>query len=714
MKAIGKMAAAVSQASGFLKEKTQKTTGDVEVIDHLAGVQEEAHKTQEALIAQTEKEAIAGFVKKVLPSGYEFFKGFDRVIDMVCSPGHMRFHKLVNWARYDMGKQPARILATALLVIAGLPALYVSSPKITSAILSTPGVIVSTPGSILSYFSGAKNDVSQTVDNVASADIDGEENLFGDETAAQPEETVAESQNSAPFDLQAWAVSFIIDYDTGAKLPDGQTGHIRWSFAKNTPLRSGFTGGSAEFKDFAEKALSLEAVAAENAAKTAQMSNRLAQIDNAEKTRANDTQVWNAWLRAKNDTVELDDVGLPIVPVDDFWKSDANLEAMATTGVVAKSDTDGSIVAAAYVDGTPSLNIFGANGCQNVFGLALDEACKTIKKDALEPPVVLQQMYGVIEAAKAKTAQIDVSRSVSLTTVPDRWYLNLPNFGSDQPTLTSDEFNIASEFVSQNVTSKTTYWTKFGGALNSDTWTLATNIKKLPVLAPLKGLWKSPEAIKAMETRGVVAKISDESYLLAASVAGIPTARILQTNDNTCITVFGDAPEDCKYGDVSRFETALKTAYASPDAKAELADLTFYSKVPFRGDSAFKDGNEYNKFFNTVLTDYENHGGTTIEQLKKWKNGVWQARPVPASFLENAKALAALSNKGIYITPEDSKNLYMVGAYVDGKLQLDIVELRGNSLYCQTVVGEKYVPDCQQGDFGPYSELIKSMFKKEN
>ncbi len=710
MKAIGKMAAAVSQASGFLKEKTQKPTGDVEVIDHLAGVQEEAQKTQEALIAQTEKEAIAGFVKKVLPSGYEFFKGFDRVIDMVCSPGHMRFHKLVNWARYDMGKQPARILATALLVIAGLPALYVSSPKITSAILSTPGVIISTPGAILSYFSGAKNDVSQTVNNVASADIDGEENLFGDETAAQPEETVAESQNSTPFDLQAWAVSFVVDYETGAKLPDGQTGHIRWSFAKDTPLRSGFTGGSAEFKDFAEKALSLEAVAAENAAKTAQMSNRLAQIENAEKTRANNTQVWNAWLRAKNDTVELDDVGLPVVPVADFWKSDANVEAMAKTGVVAKSDTDGSIIAAAYVDGTPSLNILGANGCQNVFGLALDEACKTIKKDASEPPVVLQQMYGVIEAAKAKPTQTDGFKPVALTAVPDRWYLNLPNFGTEQPTLSSDDFNLATRFVMQNVTSKTTYWAKFGGALNSHTWTLATELKELPVLAPLKGLWNSPEAIKAMETKGVVSKISDDSYLLAASVAGVPTARILQANDNTCITVFGDAPENCSYGDVSRFESALKTAYAAPDGQAQMADLTFYSKIPFRGASAFKDGNEYNKFFNTVLTDYENYGGTTVEQLKKWKNGAWQARPVPASFLKNANALAALSNKGIYITPENSKNLYMVGAYVSGKLQLDIVELRGNSLYCQTVVGEKYVPDCKQGDFGPYSELIKSMF----
>lgn len=447
----------------------------------------------------------------------------------------------------------------------------------------------------------------------------------------------------------------------------------------------------------------LQEVVAENNEKVAELNGRLSKIQSAESNgRQNSTEVWNAWLDAKSLTLDLEDVGLPIVSVADFWKSDANLEAMAKTGVVAKSNTDGNIIGAAYVDGTPSINIIGSDGCQNVFGRALSEDCKTIKKDASEPPVILQQMYGVIDYDGGKEV-----KTLAQITVPDRWYLNLPKFDPEKNTLTPEEFNTMTKFVARNVSASTGYWEKYQGALDTVTWTLASELQALPVFAPLKGLWNSPEVIDAMSKTGVVAKLSDKRFLIAASVDGKPAARVLNASDNSCVTVFGETYEGCAYGNVTPVVAGLKQTFATTDEKPTLGDLTFYSKVAFRGPSAFKNANEYVSFFNTVLTDFQRYGGQTRDEVSKWKNGAFVTRP--DTFLNNLKAIEALSQKGVYIAPENSKNQFLLAAYVDGKLQLDIVSL-GNRLSCQTIVGQQYVSECRQGDFGPQSELIKSLF----
>lgn len=686
MNAIDKLSDAASMASGFIINKFQKPSVDEnEVVDHL----EEEKKLREELLARTEKEAVEALVNKILPSGYEFFKGHERVIDMLVSRGHMQFQKLTNYARFENGKQPARIMATALLIAAGLPTLYFASPVISSAALSFPRVIFTAPASLVSNFVGSDDE---------AADVD-DEHSFEDEALAQT--NLASDQK--PFDLQAWVISHIVDYDTGATLPDGQVGHIRWKFAQDTPLKSGFAANTEDFDNFAAKALSLQEVVADNNEKVAELNGRLSKIQSAESNgRQNSTEVWNAWLDAKSLTLDLEDVGLPIVSVSDFWKSDANVENMAKTGVVAKSDTDGSIIAAAYVDGTPSINIVGTDGCQNVFGRALADDCKTIKKDASEPPVILQQMYGVTNNDGSQE-----KKSVAQMTVPDRWYLNLPKFDPSNSTLTPEEFNTMTKFVVRNASASTGYWEKYQGALDTVTWTLASELQALPVVAPLKGIWTSLDVIDAMTKGGVVSKLSDSKFLIAASVDGKPAARVLNASDNSCVTVFGGAQEGCNYGDISQAVAGLKQTYADTDEKPVFSDLTFYSKVPFRGPSAFKNANEYVSFFNTVLTDYQRYGGQTRDEVSKWKNGAFVTRP--DTFLNNPKAIEALSKKGVYIAPEKSKNQFILAAYVDGKLQMDIVSL-GNRLSCQTIVGQQYVSECRQGDFGAHSELIKSLF----
>ena len=689
MKAIDKLSGATTRASGFIKDqikdKFQKPSVDEnEVVDHL----EEQKKLREELLARTEKEAVEALVNKIIPSGYEFFKGYERLIDMLVSRGHMQFQKLTNWARYENGKQPARLMATALLVAAGLPALYFASPVISSAALSFPRVIFTAPASLVSSLVGSDDE---------TADVD-DENFFEDEAF----EGTGSASGQKPFDLQAWVISHIVDYDTGATLPDGQVGHIRWKFAQDTPLKSGFSANAEDFDFFAEKALSLQGIVADNSEKVAELNERLSKIQSAEKSGPNSTEVWNAWLDAKSLTLDLEDVGLPIVSVADFWKSDGNLEAMAKTGVVAHSNSDGNIIAATYVDGTPSINIIGADGCQNIFGRALADECKTIKKDASEPPVILQQMYGVIDIDGGQEAN-----SVAQMMVPDRWYLNLPKFDPSKATLTPEEFNTMTKFVARNVSASTGYWEKYQGALDTVTWTLASELQSLPVFAPLKGLWNSPEVIDAMSKTGVVSKLSDNRFLIAASVDGKPAARVLNASDNSCVTVFGEPQDGCNYGDVSQVVAGLKQTYATTDEKPTFSDLTFFSKVPFRGSSAFKNADQYVSFFNTVLTDFQRYGGQTRDEVSKWKNGAFVTRP--DTFLNNPKAIEALSQKGVYIAPENSKNQFLLAAYVDGKLQLDIVRL-GNRLSCQTIVGQQYVSECKKGDFGPQSELIKSLF----
>jgi len=689
MKAINKLSGAATKASGImrdkLKDKFQKPSVDEnEVVDHL----EEDRKLREELLARTEKEAVEALVNKIIPSGYEFFKGYERLIDMLVSRGHMQFQKLTNWARFENGKQPARLMATALLVAAGLPALYFASPVISSAALSFPRVIFTAPSTLVSSLVGSDDEI---------ADVD-DENFFEDEAITGTDS----ASRTKPFDLQAWVISHIVDYDTGATLPDGQVGHIRWKFAQDTPLKSGFAANAEDFDTFAEKALSLQEIVAENNEKVAELNGRLSKIQSAESNgRQNSTEVWNAWLDAKSLTLDLEDVGLPIVSVSDFWKSDANVETMKT-GVIAKSNTDGNIIAAAYVDGTPSINIIGSDGCQNVFGRALSDDCKTIKKDASEPPVILQQMYGVIDIDGAQE-----NNSVAQMTVPDRWYLNLPKFDPSKATLTPKEFNTMTKFVARNVSASTGYWEKYQGALDTVTWTLASELQALPVFAPLKGLWNSSEVIDAMSKTGVVAKLSDKRFLIAASVDGKPAARVLNASDNSCVTVFGETYEGCAYGNVTPVVAGLKQTFATTDEKPTLGDLTFYSKVAFRGPSAFKNANEYVSFFNTVLTDFQRYGGQTRDEVSKWKNGAFVTRP--DTFLNNPKAIEALSQKGVYIAPENSKNQFLLAAYVDGKLQMDILRL-GNRLSCQTIVGQQYVSECKQGDFGAQSELIKSLF----
>lgn len=590
MKAIDRLSEAASMASGFIKNKFQKPSVDEnEVVDHVA----EEKKLREELLARTEKQAVEALVNKILPSGYEFFKGHERVIDMLVSRGHMQFQKLTNYARFENGKQPARIMAAALLVAAGLPIIYLGSPVIASSALSFPRVIFTAPASLVSSFVGSDDE---------APDVD-DENFFEDEALAQ----TGSASGQKPFDLQAWVISHIVDYDTGATLPDGQVGHIRWKFAQDTPLKSGFAANTEDFDNFAEKALSLQEIVAENNEKVVELNGRLSKIQSAESNgRQNSTEVWNAWLDAKSLTLDLEDVGLPIVSVSDFWKSDANVENMAKTGVVAKSDTDGSVIAAAYVDGTPSINIIGSDGCQNVFGRALADDCKIIKKDASEPPVILQQMYGATDNDGGQE-----KKSVAQMTVPDRWYLNLPKFDPSKATLTPAEFNTMSKFVARNVSGSTDYWDKYKGALDTVTWTLASELQALPVVAPLKGLWNTPDVVDAMSKRGVVSKLSDTRFLVAASVEGKPVARVLNASDNSCVTVFGDAQEGCSYGNVTQIVAGLKQTYAVTDEKPVFSDLTFYSKVPFRGPSAFKNANEYVSFFNTVLTDYQRYGGQT-------------------------------------------------------------------------------------------------------
>ncbi|KAB2678064.1 hypothetical protein [Brucella tritici] len=690
MKAINKLSGVATKASGIvkgkLKDKFQKPSVDEnEVVDHL----EEEKKLREELLARTEKEAVEALVNKIIPSGYEFFKGHDRLIDMLVSRGHMQFQKLTNYARFENGKQPARIMAAALLVAAGLPALYFASPVISSAALSFPRAVFTAPASLVSSFVGSDDEAGDVED----------ENFFEDEAITGTDS----ASGQKPFDLQAWVISHIVDYDTGAALPDGQVGHIRWKFAQDTPLKSGFAANAEDFDTFAEKALSLQEIVAENNGKVAELNGRLSKIQSAESNgRQNSTEVWNAWLDAKSLTLDLEDVGLPIVSVADFWKSDGNLEAMAKTGVVAKSNSDGNIIAATYVDGTPSINIIGSDGCQNVFGRALSEDCKTIKKDASEPPVILQQMYGVADAGGAQE-----NNSVAQMTVPDRWYLNLPKFDPSKATLTPKEFNTMTKFVARNVSASTGYWEKYQGALDTVTWTLASQLQALPVFAPLKGLWNSPEVIDAMSKTGVVAKLSDKRFLIAASVDGKPAARVLNASDNSCVTVFGETYEGCAYGNVTPVVAGLKQTFATTDEKPVFSDLTFYSKVPFHGPSAFKNANEYVNFFNTVLSDFQRYGGQTRDEVSKWKNGAFVTRP--DTFLNNLKAIEALSQKGVYIAPEYSKNQFLLAAYVDGKLQLDVVSLE-NRLSCQTIVGQQYVSECRQGDFDAQSELIKSLF----
>lgn len=99
--------------------------------------------------------------------------------------------------------------------------------------------------------------------------------------------------------------------------------------------------------------------------------------------------------------------------------------------------------------------------------------------------------------------------------------------------------------------------------------------------------------------------------------------------------------------------------------------------------------------------------GGRRDEVSKWKNGAFVTRP--ETFLTNPKAIEALSQKGVYIAPENSKNQFILAAYVVGKLQMDIVNL-GNRLSCQTIVGQQYVSECRQGDFGSHSELIKPLF----
>lgn len=690
MKAINKLSGVATKASGIvkgkLKDKFQKPSVDEnEVVDHL----EEEKKLREELLARTEKEAVEALVNKIIPSGYEFFKGHDRLIDMLVSRGHMQFQKLTNYARFENGKQPARIMAAALLVAAGLPALYFASPVISSAALSFPRAVFTAPASLVSSFVGSDDEAGDVED----------ENFFDDEALAGTDS----ASGQKPFDLQAWVIGHLVNYDTGATLPDGQVGHIRWKFAQDTPLKSGFAANAEDFGTFAEKALSLQEVVAENNEKVAELNERLSKIQSAESNgRQNSTEVWNAWLDAKSLTLDLEDVGVPIVPVTDFWKSDGNLETMAKTGLVAKSNSDGNIVAAAYVDGTPSINIIGSDGCQNVFGRALADDCKTIKKDASEPPVILQQMYGVIDSGGSQE-----TKTLAQMRVPDRWYLNLPKMDQSKTTLTTEEFNTMTKFVARNVSASTGYWEKYQGAMDTETWTLASELQALPVFAPLKGLWNSPEVIDAMSKTGVVAKLSDNRFLIAASVDGKPAARVLNASDNSCVTVFGETYEGCAYGNVTPVVAGLKQTFATTDEKPTLGDLTFFSKVAFRGPSAFKNGNEYVSFFNTVLSDFQRYGGQTRDEVSKWKNGAFVTRP--DTFLNNPKAIEALSQKGVYIAPENSKNQFLLAAYVDGKLQLDIVRL-GNRLSCQTIVGQQYVSECKKGDFGPQSELIKSLF----
>lgn len=79
----------------------------------------------------------------------------------------------------------------------------------------------------------------------------------------------------------------------------------------------------------------------------------------------------------------------------------------------------------------------------------------------------------------------------------------------------------------------------------------------------------------------------------------------------------------------------------------------------------------------------------------------------------NDANIASLSNGGAVIIPEDIEHTYLISAYIDGKLNLNLIEFQGNSHYCTVIFGETYINKCDYANVQRHGDLLKSLFMQK-
>lgn len=564
--------------------------------------------------------------------GVAFFDGFSRDIDMVAGEGQVLFVQMSNFLRSTVFYGPVLAMGVAALAI-------------------TSWMVSAAPLELMS---------TRTPGNAA--------NLL--------QSTIGFDPNSA------------------ITLPDGTQGHVRWAFLNNLPAARTGSLNVAAFKEAVELH---QEVAAENGAALKQQQSKITEISSLESQYGQfDTRLWKAWQDAKATVAEVKDTTLPTVPAIGFWKSHSNTEAMAATGIVARSADGTEFVAAAYIDGVPSINLMTGSGCSTVIGAPLSESCSRLTASDAVPEIV-RSMYAPPIEQHVENAQP--------SGIPEHWYLNLPS--SDQ-SISLNDFDTTLMFLQENLRHESRF------SWNAKVWEAAASLSAFPQTVIAQGLWKNPSAIKAMETGTVISTTGkQDEYVVAAFVDGKPAARLVTRGH--CRTIFGPEHGDCSAGDISAYEQSVRSLYNAPPASALVAPFSFYGSAPFHGDAAM-DREGYFGFFNAVLRDFSTYGGSR-EGLSKWQAVAKLDKPAhmarPLGFFTNEKNVSALSTGGAVILPEGKDDTFLVAANVDGNLNLNIVEIRGRSFACSVVFGLPYVGECQYEDLGRHADLLKSLFAKQ-
>lgn len=480
------------------------------------------------------------------------------------------------------------------------------------------------------------------------------------------------------------------DPSSAITLPDGTAAHARFAKLLHLPpARTGMPDIAAFSESFSTN---LDAIRDLQNAQV-RSSRAVEEVASAENERGlMDTRVWNAWADLQSAFRGPAVSGMPIFPAAGFWRNEKALEAMASSGVVAYQAD--SLLAAAYVNGVPSLNVVADGGCFNLVGAKLDSACKRLSGDQPLPAIVNATFEEPSSAAQpdAKSA------------IPARWYLDLPGLQSEG-SVSAASLEAAASIQKENADAGGVSW-------SSDIWN-AVGSDTSPLITRAEGFWNNEAAINAMISRPIIAMTKNvDEFIVAGNHDGRALVQLFA--QERCVTIFGVETRQCQYGDVSASEALLKSMYSGAPASA-LEPVTFYAGIPFQGTGTNPNG--YLALFTAVLNDLSRYGGTR-DDVGKWtesKKLKSQAQILrPDAFFASEANVASLSKGGAVIIPRDRENTVILAAYVDGTLVMDVAEVGrdGRRVKCTSIFGRSPILECGSSDLSQHRAMLTELFKE--
>ena len=523
----------------------------------------------------------------------------------------------------------------------------------------------------------------------------------------KPVEIASQPQRSALGNAVWKGIGF--DPATAVTLPDGQKVHARLAWMTRLPPARAGTLDAGGFRALVDEYRSTLVISAEEHERE-QAEEHAARLEASSEW---NTEAWTIRYKLAVADQDTDQFSISTVSAQGFWQNEQALDLMASTGVVATTEQPDTFYAAAYIDGTPSVSVFDGSGCYTVLGISYGDNCQTVSGLS----------EGQLELARETLwgDAVDQTETEDLETPPAQlsWYLDFP-LTAGASVLTEGDFENLYKVVDADLTSPDgTNW-------HTSNLTALAWLPSTPMVTEAKGLLKDPHAIEAMRGGGVIGTTSvPGQVVVAAYVDGEARIRV-RNQGGLCVTVLGQPGYGCGFrdiaddGSVSLEETVAATVrslYEEPEADGQVpVPYGIGANAEVNGESTI-DRNAQFEAFNAVLQDVAEFG-TSREGIGKWTRTPEVDHPVllarPQGFFLKDANVEALATGGAVIVPEDRDNTYLLATRVDGKLNLQLVEIGSRNFTCFTVIGEPGDPvrNCGSRDLSRYSDLIRSLFEE--